>query len=368
VFGAAATLTGTVIGAGIFGIPYVIAQAGLLTGLLNIIILGVIMTFVYLYMGEIVLRTKGNHQLTGYAEKYLGKNGKIIMFITIMLSAYGALIAYLMGTGEALATIFGINVLLASTIIFIITGVLIYLGIKEVEGAEALVIPIIIGLTIIISLVAVFHIDLANFTGFYPAKAFIPFGVVLFAMLGAVAIPEMREELLHNLKDLRKAIIIGMFIPIIIYIVFSTAIIGVMGAGTPEIATLGMAEKMGPIMLTIGNLFALFAMLTSFLAVGLAIKEIYNYDFNINKNWSWALAIFIPFIAFLLLRNSTTFTQILNYTGVILGGLSSILIIAMIFEAKKKGDRKPEYSIPINIYVGGLLVALFVLAMVLLLL
>ena len=30
-----------------------------------------------LYVGEITLRTKGNHQLPGYAKRYLGKTGRV---------------------------------------------------------------------------------------------------------------------------------------------------------------------------------------------------------------------------------------------------------------------------------------------------
>ena len=70
---AVATLIGTMVGAGVLGIPYVFARAGFVTGLIDLIILGTAIVFIYLYLGEVVLRTKGNHQLTGYAEKYLGK-------------------------------------------------------------------------------------------------------------------------------------------------------------------------------------------------------------------------------------------------------------------------------------------------------
>ena len=70
-YAAIATLVGTIIGAGVLGIPYVISQAGFITGLVNLVILGVAVLLLYLFVGEVVLRTRGNHQLTGYAEIYL---------------------------------------------------------------------------------------------------------------------------------------------------------------------------------------------------------------------------------------------------------------------------------------------------------
>lgn len=66
-----------VIGAGILGIPYVVAKAGFLTGLLDLIIIGLAVLVLNLYVGEIMLRTKEDHQLTGYAEKYLENGEKI---------------------------------------------------------------------------------------------------------------------------------------------------------------------------------------------------------------------------------------------------------------------------------------------------
>ena len=61
---------------------------------------------VNLMAGEIVLRTKKQHQLTGYAEKYLGKWGKRLMMFSMAFSIYGALTAYLIGEGEVLKAIF----------------------------------------------------------------------------------------------------------------------------------------------------------------------------------------------------------------------------------------------------------------------
>jgi len=48
VFRSCCILCGTVIGAGVLGIPYVIAQAGFLTGLLLIFILGIATLFINL--------------------------------------------------------------------------------------------------------------------------------------------------------------------------------------------------------------------------------------------------------------------------------------------------------------------------------
>ena len=83
---AVATLVGTIIGAGVLAIPYSMKKAGFLTGLLILVVLSIAVLFLFLFVGEIVLRTKGNHQLTGYAEKYLGKTGKALMLFAVIFA------------------------------------------------------------------------------------------------------------------------------------------------------------------------------------------------------------------------------------------------------------------------------------------
>ena len=136
-FWAIATLIGTIIGAGIFSIPYVFAKAGFLVGTINLIVLGAAVLLLYFYTGEIVLRTKGNHQLTGYARRYLGKTGKGLMTFSIMFAIYGALVAYTIGVGKALAAIFGLAYTMPFSIaFFIIAALAIYTGLKAVKESE----------------------------------------------------------------------------------------------------------------------------------------------------------------------------------------------------------------------------------------
>jgi len=99
------TLTGTVIGAGILGLPYVFAKSGFFVGLFWLIFLGIITIYFNLALGEVTLRTKGVHHLPGLAEKYLGKTGKKIMFFAMAFGIYSALLAYLVGEGESLSKI-----------------------------------------------------------------------------------------------------------------------------------------------------------------------------------------------------------------------------------------------------------------------
>jgi len=354
---AIATLVGTIIGAGILGIPYVVAQAGFWTGIVNIAILGLVVLVMYLYFGEIVLRTKGNHQLTGYAQIYLGRFGKYLMAFAMVFGIYGALIAYILGEGIAFSTMFGGNPWIYSIGFFIIASIIVYLGLKQVAKSELLLLPGILGIVCLIAFFSFRFIDVANFTAFNYLKFFVPYGVILFAFLGAAAIPEMEQHLFRNEKALKKCIMIGIAIPIVVYLIFAVIIVGVTGISTTEIATVGLGKVIGKHIILLGNAFAAITMATSFLTLGLALKQMYNYDYKINKTLSWALTVFIPLI--IAVSGIATFIRAIGIAGVVAGGIEGTLIILMIQRAKRLGARKPEYKVHFNWFIGLVLIALF---------
>ena len=349
---AVATLIGTTIGAGVLGIPYVVAKSGLAVGLLHIIIIGAAVMLVNLLLGEVVLRTKGNHQLTGYAEKYLGTAGKRLMALAMVLGIYGAMLAYIIGVGNSLnAMLPQLTPFAGSIIFFAIVSAIVYFGLKAVEESELLLSFLTIAVISIVVVVAATSgkFSAANFTGTSLQHVFMPYGVVLFAFLGAVAIPEMREELGSGKarKLLKRAIIIGGLVPIVLYSLFAVAVVGISGASTGQIATVTIGKMLGERMILFANLFAVLAMSTSFIALGLALKEMYNYDYKLRKKASWILTCIVPLLAFLL--GFKNFIAVLGVAGAVAGGIEGILLVAMHQAAKKKkAEVKPEYAINIS--------------------
>jgi len=378
VFEAIATLVGTIIGAGVLAIPYAFMKAGFLTGILNLVILSAAVVFLYLYMGEIVLRTNGKMQLTGYAQKYLGKNGGRLMAFTMILGIYGALVAYIIGVGRSLNSLFnfpafdkfGIFIppeLLASLVFFIFGIIIVYFGLNIIKKSELVMSTVVIAIILIISIISFLGINFSNLASFDVYSIFLPYGVVLFALAGAVAIPEMEEELVKHRDKLKKAIIIGTLIPIIFYFIFALVVIGNCGINTGEIATTCLIDKYGIMMVILGNLFPIFAMSTSFLTLGLGLKQMFNYDYKFNHFISWFFTSLIPLILFFWIFffvKSEIFYKTISLTGGIAMTLEGILIVLMFQRAKKKGDRKPEFQIKSSNLISTTLIILFLIGMI----
>ena len=96
---------GTVIGVGIFGLPFVALRAGFFVVLLYFLVMILIAVLIHLLYGEVVLGTKKIHRLPGYVGEYLGEKWKKICFLVIVVGLMGALLAYLIVGGEFLKSI-----------------------------------------------------------------------------------------------------------------------------------------------------------------------------------------------------------------------------------------------------------------------
>ena len=96
---AIAVLIGTIIGAGVFTLPYVAVHSGLATTLIWLIIVSFIITYLHLAFGEIVLRTKQDFRLPGYVGHYLNSSAKrFILLITFFTFSFSLLIYLLLGS------------------------------------------------------------------------------------------------------------------------------------------------------------------------------------------------------------------------------------------------------------------------------
>jgi len=362
---AASTLIGTIIGAGILGIPYVIAKAGFLYGLLLVIFMGIAFIFLNLFTGEIVLRTHEQHQLPGYAERYLGKWGKRLMTISMFIAIYGALTAYLIGEGATLYSIFNWgSPLLYSLIFFVITFLIIYKGVKATGKTELILISLLVLIVAIIGVFSFDKVSLSNFSTVNWAYFFIPYGVILFAFMGSPAIPEVQEVLGKEKHKMKKAIIIGSISPIFIYLFFSVVIVGMVGLENFEvlqpnerIATVALSIYSHPTLGLLANILAVLAMFTSFLTLGIALIESYHYDYKFSRFTSFLLVFSVPLI--ITLFDLTTFITVLGITGAFAGGLEGILVTLMYWKSKKLGKRKPEFSLKYHRFIGILLILMF---------
>lgn len=359
---ATATLIGTVVGSGIFILPYVVAKAGFAIGLFFLLALSGLILLIHLFYGEVVLRTIGRHRFVGLAGIYLGRWGKRLTTVTSVFIFYGALLAYTILAGKFLKTIFGQSDFFWSLIFFAVFSLAIFFGLRLVAQLE-----IIMSFLLILVVGLIFFkgwpmIETANLTTLDWSYFFLPYGAMIWAIGGWAAIPEMKEIFQENCHYFKKAVIWGTLLPAFIYGIFILTVVGVTGQDTSSEAIQGLARVLESQTIVFGAIFGWLAVATSFLVMGISLKKVFWYDYRINKHLSWAMVCSVPLVAYLLhLRD---FVGIIGFLGSTLISLEGIILIIIYQKAKKNGRRQPEYSLKIPFLFNYALILLFALTII----
>lgn len=360
-FQAIAYLAGITIGAGILTLPYVFSQVGMKIGIFELIVVWLIVLLITLYLAEIVLRTKGDHEVTGLAEKYLGEKGKLILVAVSILYIYGALLAYSVGLGEAVHGIIGTEQTISSIVVFLILAAVVFFGLKVVTKAESLLTPFIFLIILLLFFYAFNKIDVANYTTTYSQNVLMPLGPLFFALLGFWCVPDMKRIIKDN-KKLKSTIIIGVTLVAISYLLLVLVVVGVSGSDTTPLFSVGITKYVNHGIGKFIHLFTIFTLTTSFVGLGFTLKEIYQLDYKWKNTAAWLATFAIPFTLLFLIKGD--FLQIISITGAVASVFVLTILVFMFHKAKKEGRRKPEFSIPIPAWVNVIIILFCILVAV----
>ena len=358
---ALSVLVGTIIGAGIFGVPFVVAKSGFLPAVFYFLLLGGAVMLLHLFFGEVVLRTEKKARLIGYCEIYLGKPGKIAAIFSTLFGIVGALLAYTIIGGSFLHILFGeffgISETWFSVLFWAFLSLFIIRGIQFIAKAEFFMNIALFVAVFFIFFFAAPHVRLENFSLININNLFLPYGVILFALAGWSAIPEIADFFKgrREKRNLNNLIILAGVITTLLYFLFALFVVGVSGEATSPDALQGLTPFLGKGIIVLGAVFGLVAIAASFLVLGNYLKNSLRYDFRLSQRSAAGIAIIAPLVLFLF--GFREFISVLGIVGIVLGVVEGALIVALFVKAKKKGTRQPEYAISVPRFLPFLVVA-----------
>jgi tyrosine-specific transport protein len=369
-FHAVATLVGTVIGVGMFAIPYVISRAGIALLFVYLPLIGFVQYYLHRLYAEIILSTRTNHRMPGYAEKYFGAKAKHLTSIAAVIGLHGAMLAYIIVGGiflhklslHVFGTDWGLDVFTWTTALFVLESLIVLFGLKLIAGVELIMAGLLVLSVALIVWRGWGYIDVGNYTLIDWRLIFLPYGPIFFAVGGNTAIPAVCRLLKHKEDNIKSAIFWGSFIPLAVVLVFAAVIVGITGVNTSPDALVGLSSVLGDGVVTFALIFGLLSVITSFLVIAQALKEIYWWDFKINKKLAWALACGIPYA--LYLAGLHNLTKVVGLSGAIVGGMIGIILIALILKVKEGAERASVIKNKINKPIAYGLSLLFLLGLV----
>jgi tyrosine-specific transport protein len=358
---ATAVLVGSMVGVGIFGLPYTFAQAGYWPGIILLAVIGCSTLLVDLMFGEVILRTHQSHELMGYGRFYLGPTFQKLLFFSSVLLGYVGLLAYIIISGEFLNTLlspfFFARLETYSIFFAVVLSFAVWRGIKAVSHIELFFSGLFVVVMAAMAFVGVHAIHTANYMGFNRSHLSLPYGVLLFAFGGLMSVPIQRQLLVGQERKLGRAIALALLFTALLYIAFTTLVVGISGAGTTPDAVSGLYEFLGTKISILSAFFGIFAITTSFLMVSTALISTFHFDFKVKRPTAWLLTVIPPL--FLYLVGIRTFVGIISLAGGVALALEQILVVFLYAKAKAKGDRIPEYSLNIPTWLLYILIGMF---------
>lgn len=294
-------LSGTIIGAGVFSLPFVFIQGGWVAGIVYLFGFGAVFALIHLMYADLMLTTdNAAHDFVGYARTYLGAWAGRLAFLMTVVGMLFALTVYLV-----LSASFS-SILLpeqsAGTLILFFWAAGSFFMFAPVRGIAALELLAVLVIAGIIGIVAVFglpHLErLSAVRPFDLRYLFLPFGPVLFSYAGRAAIPSLlsyfkgEEGEGFPPPDARKAILWGTALPGFVYLVFIAGVVG-LSVSVSEDAVSGIVGLPSALLRTIGVL-VLASLLSSYFVIGVSIMRILEKDLAAPRLLSAASVIASP--------------------------------------------------------------------------
>ena len=349
---AAMIIVGANIGAGILGLAYSTRKAGWPILLMWLIAAGVCTTISMLYVAETTLRTKKPMQLPGLAERYVGKLGAVLVFISVCADSFGCMISYTSGSGNILCELLGLPPAVGSLLFTIPAVLVVWFGLKATGLAEKflssgmiVLLAVIIGVSFFSGKADVSRAIYTNWTYAVPV-----FNVSIFCYIAQYAVPELARGLRHNAPALPKAVTVGMLITGILLALVPLAVISLTGPDhVTEVATLAWGQALGTWALYTANIFALCAMMSSYWAVGGSmltnIVDMFKFksENHVPTRLISLVCVALPPFA-LAYSGLVSFVDAIYLAGTFGGVIMSILPAMMVNSARKNGDMEPAWK------------------------
>jgi hypothetical protein len=263
---------------------------------------------------------------------------------------------------ELLGPMLGGSIFIYSIILFILETLIVLFGLKLIASVELIMTGLFILVVGLIAWRGWGYVDIGNFNLISWPNVFLPYGPIFFAVGGGTAIPGVCKLLAHKKENIKSAIAWGTFIPVVIMLIFIILIVGITGVNTSPDTLIGLHLVLSDGVITFALIFGLLAVITSFLVIAQAMREMYWWDFGINKNVGWVLACFLPFLLYLV--GFSNLTKVVGLTGAVTGGLAGIILIWLVFQVKKRKEQVSIISNKLSKPLAYILSSLFVLGLI----
>lgn len=333
-FGSALIVAGTTIGAGMVSMPLTSAGMGFgYTFILLVLLWGLLSYSALLFVEVYQKAERPDAGIATLAEQYFGMVGRVLSTLSLVVFMYAILTVYTLMSSNLISTVlpslteYGKEISVVFTVFF---GIFIVAGTGKVDLLTRLLFIAKLAALVMVLVLMLPQVSMDNLMALPLDKALIisasPFFFTSFGF--HVVIPSINAYLEGNIKRLRIAILAGTGLPLLVYVLWQMATHGVLSQAE-FVQILNQDPTLGGLIKAVNSItgsqiigevvrwFSLFALITSFLGVALALFDCLDdllQRVNVKAGRiSLGLLTFVPVLFFALFY--TDFLSVLALAG-----------------------------------------------------
>ncbi|MCG9557697.1 aromatic amino acid transport family protein [Vibrio kanaloae] len=372
VFGSTLIIAGTTIGAGMLALPLASAGIGFSTSLFLMLGLWALMAFTALLMVELHQFAESDATLHTLAHTILGTKGKWIASFAVMFLFYALCAAYIAGGGAQFnqriseITNIQLNSQITTLLFTLLVACVVTIGTHSVDKVNRVLFGLkLIAMVIVLSFLA------PNITSQYLMSMPLQQGLVVAAIPVVFtsfgfhgSIPSIVRYLDGDVRSLRKVMIIGSALPLVVYVFWQSVTLGVVSQEQllsdtslgALLVSLSQTVQQSNLSVIVG-VFADLALLTSFIGVSLGLFEFMGDSLSKKlgkaKRVKTAAITFLPPLGFALFYPQG-FIMALGYAAIALSVLAILLPTVMVYKVRYTNfSAKPQGTEATYQVLGG---------------
>lgn len=320
-------IIGTTLGAGVFALPYVFSVAGWGTALFYFFLALALVVFSHILYFRVLGFHNQRHRLLGLVHLHLGATPARLAFLAIILGLVFTLVAYLLIIPQFVLLVFSGVPFLFSVIFFWLAGSLpLVLRLRRLVGIEMAATVFLLGVVVAVFFYSPqFFFSGPVFTGWN--NAFFPFAPLLFALAGWTSVEPIFDlyRRKHSAEPRHFPVSVffwGTFLTGVFYLLF---VLAMSGLSETVFSPVDFSGITAPGLRFLIALFGIFAILTSYLPIGLEIEQAVHVDLRKRRSISVLFVIFLPlFLVFAGLRD---FLSVIELVGGVFLTVQYLLIL-----------------------------------------
>lgn len=361
-------IVGTSIGGGMLALPVSNAATGFVGSSLFLFICWLLMTVGAFVILEVNLWLPRGTNMVSMAKATLGKPGEIFTWATYLLLLYALLSAYISGGSDVFQSLVDKTGLhlpqwLCAIVFVMIFGYVVIRGIKSVDYVNRGLMFSKLGVYLLLVVLIAPHISLPKLEGGHMKYVTGTIMVLVTSFGFATIVPSLRTYFKDDVRQLRRVIVIGSLIPLVCYIIWDAAIMGVV----PRYGANGLVPLMHSAHATSGltlslesmisnhfvtdffRFFTSICMLTAFLGVSLCTYDFLADGLKMERKGKQGLivkaATFVPPLLVVVFYPGA-FIHALAYAGILCIVLLVLLPISMAWRGRYKLNLDSQFKVP----------------------